>query len=91
MPKFHRLQIIDGVPTFIEVEGESIVIGEGIQAFFVRPPSGEWSCLYDVTSGARITDVHDTDIEARVEAETWLKKHGAGRYKRAQSFFVHCI
>lgn len=87
MARFHRLQIIDGVPTFIEVAGELIEIGEGIQAFFIRPPSGIWPCLYDVPSGARITDVCETDIEARVVAEALLKESGILRWRDNQMAF----
>lgn len=64
MERFHRLKIVDGKPVFEEVVGEAVTIGDGIEAFFVRPPSGEWSCLYDAKTGARITDVFDTDDEA---------------------------
>lgn len=87
MARFHRLQIIDGVPTFSEVEGEAVEIGEGIKAFFVRPPSGEWSCLYDVVSGARLTDIMDTDGEAVLSATNYLEAYGVNSHKRHQEHF----
>ena len=87
MAKFYRLQVIDGVADYQEVEGEAVDIGEDVQAFFVRPPSGEWSCLYDVVSGARITDIEDTDGEAIVVAQDILEHCGLNGYKRCQEHF----
>lgn len=86
--KFHILEVRKGKPKFREVTGEAVEIGEGIQAFFIRPPSGEWHCLYDVAAGARITDIYDTDIEARIVAEKWLSKNGVLRWHDSQMAYA---
>lgn len=82
--KFHILEVRKGKPSFREVTGEAVEIGEGIQAFFMRPLSGEWHCLYDVVSGARLTDVMDTDDAAILSARGYLKVCGVNFHKRRQ-------
>lgn len=87
MPRFHVLEVREGEASFREVEGEAVGIGMGVQAFFIRPPSGEWHCLYDVVSGARLTDLMDTDAEAVLAAMNTLEIHGVNTYKRRQEHF----
>lgn len=88
MARLHILEVRDGIPGFREVEGEAVDIGEGIQAFFMRPPSGEWGVMYDVITGARLTEVHDTEWEAQEAAESWLAENGLLRWHDSQMAYV---
>ena len=84
MQKFHRMQIIDGVPTFLEVNGEAVEIAKEVQGFRL---SADPDCFYDFQTGGRLWTIYDEGVEALERAQRLIKENGLLWWRGTQMAF----
>lgn len=88
--KFYILEINHGVhdPRFVEVQGEIVDVGEGFEAFVRNKalPSDitDWWQITDLATGAKLSGVFGTRLEAIQDARKNLAVHGLDEYKQRQ-------
>lgn len=84
MPKFHILEMLDGVPTFQEVDGKAVEIAREVQGFRL---SADPDCFYDLQTGGRLWTIYDEDREALERAQRLIKENGLLWWRGTQMAF----